>query len=73
MLRLDSRFFELSEKYDESVLTFGSNFNDEAVRTAALPSFKTTAKPATNGEYSISVIYLFCSKIGTAIKNRIFL
>lgn len=34
-------------------LTFGSNLRETAVRNAALPSLKTTAKPPIRGEYSI--------------------
>lgn len=36
--------------------TFGSNFNEEAVKKAALPSFNAIAKPPTRGEYSIAIM-----------------
>lgn len=49
-------------------LTFGSNFNEFAVKYAARPSFNVIAKPPINGEYSIDTTYVLLSKIGTANK-----
>jgi len=51
-------------------LTFGSNLNETAVRNAARPSFRTTANPPTNGEYSISTIYVLHSRSGTAANHK---
>jgi hypothetical protein len=58
---------------NRSILTFGSNLNEAAVRKAARPSFRTTANPPTRGEYSISMTYILDSRIGTAAncKTRI--
>lgn len=57
--------FDLSMMY----LTFGSNFSELAVKYAARPSFNVIAKPPINGEYSIDVIYVLSSNIGTAEKS----
>jgi hypothetical protein len=51
-------------------LTFGSNLNEAAVRNAARPSLRTTANPPTSGEYSISMIYVLHSRIGTAANHK---
>ena len=53
-------------------LTFGSNLNEAAVRKAARPSFKTTANPPTNGEYSISTTYVLASRIGIAANLKCY-
>lgn len=52
--------------YVRKYLTFGSNFNEFAVKYAARPSFSVIAKPPIKGEYSIDETYVLLSKIGTA-------
>lgn len=48
-------------------LTLGSNLRVEAVRKAALPSLRTTAKPPTSGEYSKSTTWTPGASRGTAV------